>query len=98
MDREIQELCERASAICLKHECSLGSGSSPDFPADLWRDLGHQNLMGIIIPKKYKGLGLELTTLGKVTEQLVISGAHNHFGPISLILSPTGGIIQCRLG
>lgn len=56
-----------------------------DFPAGLWRDLGRENLMGILVPKRYGGLGLGLTALGRVTEQLVISGASMGFGLSFLI-------------
>ncbi|MBI9089722.1 MAG: acyl-CoA dehydrogenase family protein [Desulfobacterium sp.] len=60
-------------------------GTTQGFPLDLWQDLGRKNLMGIVIPEKHGGLGLGLSRLALVTEELVISGVTMGFALSFLI-------------
>ncbi|MCP4117978.1 MAG: acyl-CoA/acyl-ACP dehydrogenase [Desulfobacteraceae bacterium] len=82
---DFKPLQEKIRTLVRRHAGPDGAGATQTFPLDLWRDLGRENLMGILLPEKHQGLGLGLTGLAIVTEELVISGATMGFALSFLI-------------
>jgi len=75
MDSRFQALGEKINAIACLHHGPDGIGARNSFPLDLWKDLARENLMGILIPHEYNGLGLDLDALAVAMERLMICGA-----------------------
>lgn len=75
MDKRFQSLGEKINAVSCLHNGPDGIGARKSFPLDLWKDLARKDLMGILIPHEYNGLGLDLDALASAIETLVICGS-----------------------